>query len=217
MRRFLKCGSKLSAVLGLVLLTSACSRTITWEEEVRLNTGETIWLERTMPWTLQGGFGNPFDIDMRPDVGRQVLRFNYRGREYVYSGGAAIRWIAISNQQTPVLLATPGDWAWAVKNDFYCVVPFYVQFVPDATGRNWSWVRPIEPWLYGLPYNVMGNFPRLDEGVPRRYTVVDRETRDAVRRIQYPESVVILERYTSQSCIADPAVASNKLPPQGSR
>ena len=32
----------------LALVLSACGRTVTWEEEVPLNTGETIWIERTM-------------------------------------------------------------------------------------------------------------------------------------------------------------------------
>jgi hypothetical protein len=29
-----------------VFLLSACSKTVTWEEEVPLNTGEVIWVER---------------------------------------------------------------------------------------------------------------------------------------------------------------------------
>lgn len=217
MRRHLEFWLKATLALGMLLLITACSRTVTWEEEVRLNTGETIWAERSVPWRLQGGFGNPFDIDLRPDVSRQVLTFNYRGKEYVYSGGAAVRWIAITGQQTPVLVATPGDWGWAAKNDFYCVVPYYVQLVPDATGKKWALFRPIEPWLHGLAYNVMGNFPRLNESRKRRYFIFDREKRDAVRRTQYPESTVVLPNYRSDSCIVDPALLTNKSLPRGSK
>jgi hypothetical protein len=68
-------------VLVFGLSATACSRTVTWEEEVPLNTGETIWIERSMPWKVQGGFGNPFDLAMRP-TREQTIRFEYGGKEY---------------------------------------------------------------------------------------------------------------------------------------
>ena len=58
--------AKIITLLLTMLLLSACSRTVQWEEEVPLNTGETIWVQRSMPWIYKGGFGNPFDMAMRP-------------------------------------------------------------------------------------------------------------------------------------------------------
>lgn len=200
-----KGGAKSLVGLWMVLSLTACSRTLTWEEEVPLNTGETLVLKRAMEWRLQGGAGNPFNFGMRPDVDKQVLEFRYRDKDYVYSGGAAVGWIAISKEGLPVLVATPADWGWAVQNHYYCIVPFYVQFVPDATGRRWTWVRPIEPWLYGLPYNVLASFPKLDENVKQRYVVADRVQRDTMFRLQQPERTMITPDYKSRSCIADPA------------
>jgi hypothetical protein len=44
--------SRIALLVGAHLLLCACSKTMQWEEEVSLNTGETIWIERTMPWAL---------------------------------------------------------------------------------------------------------------------------------------------------------------------
>ena len=46
---------------------AACSKTVQWEEEVPLNTGETIWVEKTLNYTIKGGAGNPLDMAYRPD------------------------------------------------------------------------------------------------------------------------------------------------------
>lgn len=72
-------------------LRSSTTRTITWEDEVPLNTGETIWIERSMPWGLLGGFGNPLDIELRP-TRVQTIRFTYGGTEYSYIGRANVLW-----------------------------------------------------------------------------------------------------------------------------
>ena len=42
-----------------VLQLAGCSKTVQWEEEVPLNTGETIWVQRTVKYTYRGGAGNP--------------------------------------------------------------------------------------------------------------------------------------------------------------
>ncbi|HEX7720013.1 MAG TPA: hypothetical protein VF389_09415, partial [Woeseiaceae bacterium] len=137
------------AIGVLAIVVSACSRTVTWEEEVPLNTGETIWIEREMPWAMRGGFGNPFDIAMRP-TRDQTLRFTYRGKTYTYRGRANVLWLAISPERTPTLVAPAGDYGWYSANTYYCVVPYYVQLVPSADGQRWTWPESIEPWLYNL-------------------------------------------------------------------
>lgn len=50
----------------MTALLSACSKTVQWEEEVPLNTGETIWVKRTVVYSAQGGAGNPLDMAYRP-------------------------------------------------------------------------------------------------------------------------------------------------------
>lgn len=191
-----------ACAIGLVALAlGACSRTVTWEEEVLLNTGETIWIERSMPWEMRGGFGNPFDIAIRP-TRDQTIRFTYRGTTYTYRGRANVLWVAISPTWRPTLVAPAGDYGWYSANTYYCVVPYYVQLVPSADGQQWSWPERIEPWLYNLPANVMSSIPRLNEERKRRYTRADRDERDAVSRLQIPSGSRIDPTYKAGSCIA---------------
>lgn len=190
---------RLAAAVVATTLTG-CSRTVTWEEEVPLNTGETIWIERSMPWAMQGGFGNPFDMAMRP-TREQVIRFRYGGKEYSYAGRANVLWIAIAPNKQPVLVAPAADFGWYSQNNYYCVVPYYVQLEPDGSGRRWTWPEQIEPWLYDLPANVMATIPSTDEK-PQRYTAAHKADRDITYRTQFPSGARINQLYKAGSCIA---------------
>ena len=192
----------------LAIVVSACSRTVTWEEEVPLNTGETIWIERTMPWAMEGGFGNPFDFALRP-AREQTIRFAYRGTEYRYVGRANVRWIAIAPTKTPLLVFKAGDFAWDVQNQFLCVVPHYVQLIPDGAGKHWTWPNRIDSWLYHMPANVMASIPSLDEK-QRKYTAKDKLDRDAVYRLQVPEAVTIDPSYKGNGCLHELDVGPRK-------
>lgn len=196
--------------LSMTALT-ACSRTVEWEEEVPLNTGETIIVKRAVPWALQGGAGNPLNIGMRPNVSQQVLQFTYKEKNYSYSGGAAIGWIVISKDGIPNLVATPADWAWASKNSYYCTVPFYVQFKP-AADETWTWPNKIEPWLFDIAYNLMAKIPKLNEERKKRYTALDRKERDRTFTIQSPDSIRINANYEYAGCLQDPATMNIPKP-----
>ncbi|WBX99961.1 hypothetical protein PE066_10730 [Ramlibacter tataouinensis] len=204
MKRVLRRWPKLFAFLGLVLLTTACSKTITWEEEVPLNTGESIWVRRTVPWEVQSGTGNPFDWGLRARLSRQVLSFEYRRTQYSYGGGADVRWILISPAGAPVLLAESASLGWDARNSYYCVVPQYVQFVPDPRdGTRWTWPKSIEPWVFNMPANLMGNVPKPGE-VKQRYTAREREERDASLRYQWPAAMRVDPQHKT-SCLTDPS------------
>lgn len=200
--------SRVKLMLIAIAMTAltACAKTVQWEEEVLLNTGETIIVKRSVPWELQGGSGNPLDIGMRPNVDQQILQFIYKGKNYSYSGGAAVRWIVISKDDIPNLIAPASDWNWSSRNFYYCVVPFYVQFKPTADGQTWSWPKEIEPWLYGHPYNLMVVIPKLDEQRKKRYVAADRLIRDNVvtRDPQLANGLWINATYKS-TCAEDPA------------
>lgn len=197
--RFIASCAKGFAIGLLALVLSACSRTVTWEEEVPLNTGETIWIEREMKWAMLGAMGNPFDIGLRP-TREQVIRFKYAGRQYQYAGRANIRWIAISPERKPVLVAKAADFGWAGNHHYLCTVPYYVQLVPGATGNSWTWPDRIEAWLYHLPANVMASVPTPSEN-RKRFAVRDRDTMDATYRLQVPEGAVIDPSYKEGGCI----------------
>jgi hypothetical protein len=157
--------------------------TVEWEEEVPLNTGETIWVQRSMPWVYKGGMGNPFDMAMRP-TGEQTIRFKYGGKEYSFTGSVHIGWLAISPTMQPVFVAHPADYGWnyLYESAYYCVIPYYVQFVPDAAGTKWTWPEKIDSWLYNLPANLMSNQPTLEKN-RKRYSTNDRDVSDKNYRL----------------------------------
>ena len=165
----------LLAVIAAMQLT-ACSKTVQWEEEVPLNTGETIWVKRTVEYTYQGGAGNPFDMAYRPKRGSYVSEFSWRGKRYRFDLDANVVLIAISPQESPVLIGE-GDY-WNLMGRYPCTTPLYVQFVPDATGRNWTWPPSIEPWLYNMETNRLFAIPTPDQP-KQRYTVDERKAANA--------------------------------------
>lgn len=218
MRRALGChrideNLQFGAMLVLIapLFLSGCSKTVQWEEEVPLNTGETIWIERSMPWARQGGFGNPLVVSMLP-TREQTIRFTYAGKEYVYSGRANVRWIAVSPTKQPVLVAPAADYGWYTQNNYYCVVPYYVQLIPDEIGRQWTWPEKIESWLYNMPANVMASIPDLEERRQARYTARERDQRDATYRLQFREGARIAPLYKAGTCITKFEVDMNNRP-----
>ena len=152
-----------------VIQLTACSKTVQWVEEVPLNTGETIWVKRTVEYTMQGGAGNPLDIAYRQ--GRdEAIEFNWNGKNYYYKGEAGIMVLTISPKKQPILVAKAADNSWDATYYYACTYPFYVQLVPDDTGRKWTWPPHIETWLYNLPTNLFRSFGQPD-GLLSKYTV----------------------------------------------
>lgn len=161
---------------------AACSRTVQWEEEVPLNTGETIWVKRIATFTYKGDAGNPLDMAMRPDW-KETLAFTYKGKAYQYTGEAHLLVLAVSPQHKPVLVAPASDKSWDWQNNYRCTVPHYVQLTPDADGTTWTWPEHIEPWLYGLPANLLIKRERTVIG-DGRVTAAGRNEADKTLRIQ---------------------------------
>jgi hypothetical protein len=164
------------AVIVATQLT-ACSKTVVWEEEVPLNTGEVIWVKRTVEYALRGAGSNPFDISMSPKWD-ELIEFTWNGKKYAYQGEATIMLLAISPDKKPVLVAPSGDKGWDSKNRYPCNVPAYVELVPDATGKKWTWPAKIEPWLYKMPYNLMQTRKKAEE-MTKIYSTQERLSEDS--------------------------------------
>ena len=175
---------QLLMLIGMTAMLSACSKTVQWEEEVPLNTGEVIWVKRTVEYTLQGGGGNPLDIAYRPQWEEQ-LEFNWQGRSFVYKGEALVMVLAISPLKVPTLFARSSDRGWERNHRHPCSTPSYVQLVPDASGSTWSWPPAVEPWAYGLLANLLLERSLLSE-VQKKYSRQAREARDSLARGQSP-------------------------------
>ena len=195
---------KLERLLRLLLAVAAatqltaCSKTVHWEEEVPLNTGETIWVKRSVVYSPQGGAGNPGDIAYRPEKD-QAIDFTWNGKSYYYKGDARISLLAISPQNEPVLVAGAEDNSWRARHNYPCTIPYYVQLVPDATGRAWHWPPKIEPWLYNLPINLLLERHPPDQ-MKKRYTIRDRQEADYPGSVQSPSQQRIEPAFAGDLC-----------------
>ena len=185
------------AGIAMVYL-AACSKTVQWEEEVPLNTGEVIWVKRTVEYTKQGGAGNPFDVAYRPER-TERLEFDWNGHKYVYDGDARVILLAISPWRIPVLIAPADDSSWDWRHNYLCAKPHYVQLVPDESGKKWVWPPSIEPWLYGMSHNLMRSLP-IPGNNQKRYTTRQRDKADETGSIQGPSRANIDPQHTTNDC-----------------
>jgi hypothetical protein len=192
-------------IFGLLLavmtaLLTACSKTVEWEEEVPLSTGEVIWVKRIISYKLKGGAGNPLDMTYVPDW-TETVEFEWMNTKYSYTGRAGLMLLAISPvTNKPLLVARADLKSWDRENQYRCVVPFYVQLMPESSGRDWSWPHGIESWLYGVPYNLMHYRPSL-ESVRDRYSAKEITENNKIIRYQSPNLVEIDPGDSFDQCI----------------
>jgi hypothetical protein len=172
----MKASLKLIVITAVLSQLTACSKTVQWEEEVQLNTGEVIWVKRTVEYTVQGGAGNPFDMAYRATEGGSVSSFDWRGKSFRFDIDVGVVLIAVSPAGYPVVVAEGGYWNLLGK--YPCTIPLYVQFVPDGSGAIWSWLPKVEPWLYNMESNRLFVIPTPDQP-KRRYTVKERKEANA--------------------------------------
>jgi hypothetical protein len=189
---------KLVLVSAAFCYLTACSKTVRWEEEVPLNTGEVIWVQRTIEYTKQGDAGNPYDVAIRP-ASSQKIEFTWRGRDYVYQGDARLLLLAISPNNLPVLVAKAADNGWEARHGYACTYPFYVQLVPDGNGQSWTWPPQIESWLHNLPANLM-LARHGPAAMKRKYTARERLPEDIPGSANTPSQQKVDPSYTGDLC-----------------
>jgi len=139
-------------------LLGACSRTVTWEEEVPLNSGEVIWVERSVDYSIQGDAGNPLDMAWRPKK-EQTLVFEWKGKKYRYEGDACLQVLAI-HIDSPVLIARAGCYGWNWTH-VYDKCQSYVQLNSNSS-NNWTWPSAPDDWIYRLKTNLLIDFTYPD-------------------------------------------------------
>ena len=176
MNPFMKSLQILTLFIAVIYITG-CTRTVQWEEEVPLNTGETIVVKRSGTYSYRSEAGNPLNYAHRPDR-RSTIEFTYRGKPYMHSGDASLMALAIAPSGIPNLVASAADTGWQWNHDYLCAMPSYVQFRPNPSGLEWSWPDQIEPWLYRTPTNLMFGLPELkDDG--KKFTSENRAIENA--------------------------------------
>ena len=192
----------LSGLLILVstLPLSGCTKVVSWEEEVVLNTGETLQVQRLVTYTRAGAPGNPLDIGWRAQDGGE-MRFVWKGRSYVFREHSGPLVFAISPQGTPVVVINPSAGRWDVIHKLGCRYPHYVQFVPDASGERWTWPAAVEPWLFRLPTNLLQNPPNPERGFAKYRAQDVREANSQLRLSKFDR--FIDPQFTADNCRKD--------------
>lgn len=185
------------AAVVIVHLT-ACSKSVEWEEEVPLNTGDTIWVKRSATYSLQGGAGNPLDLAYRPER-NEVIEFIWKGKRYRYEGDARVMLLAIAPDQTPSLVARAADNGWNFVHHYECTLPFYVQLVPKPDGLTWTWSPSMEKWLYNLRTNLLLN-RRPPQQMNKQYTTEQRSDEDSPAASRTPSIKKIDPDYVGDIC-----------------
>ena len=185
-------------VTGLAMISlGACSKTVQWEEEVPLNTGETIVVKRSGSYTYKGLTSDGNAFSWNPEW-RSTIEFAYKGKQYTHTDAMTLVLIAIASDGTPNLAATAGS-EWSRKHNYYCVTPSYVQLRPDGSGKVWTWPEKIDPWLYGLSTNLVFGLAALaDDG--KRFTPADRRQKNASLTGRYKEFETIDPTYLADNC-----------------
>lgn len=107
--------------------------------------------------------------------------------------------LAISPTNKPVLVAKAADNSWYARHNYACTYPFYVQLVPDESGRAWNWPAHIEPWLYRLPANLMLSRTHPRQMQPR-YKAAQRDALDSLGAIGNPSQQKINPDYAGDFC-----------------
>lgn len=159
----------LIASLAIGLL-SACSKTVTWEEEVPLNTGEIIWVERSVEYSIQGDAGNPFSLLWRTS-GPSLMKFALNNKTYNFSSLGNIQMLAISPLGEPAIFGIADQWSW--QANYPCSIPFYVQYVPSDTGELSKWLPRVEAWSLNMKTNLLLKIPD-PSSKKSRYTTSDK-------------------------------------------
>lgn len=141
-------------ILGIVvvlLMIRACNPNVNWEEEVLLNTGETIVVQRSGSYSFGYSAGSGH-IGFSPEP-KTTIEFTYKGKRYSNTGTANFSLLAIGPNGGPSLVADARG--WGNYNKYPCVTPYYVQFIPTNESGQWTWPNQIETWLYNLPTNLI--------------------------------------------------------------
>lgn len=187
----------------LLLLVSlqlvACSKTVQWEEEVPLNTGETIVVKRSGTYTFKCEIAVGTGCGYSPEW-QSTIEFTYKGKKYVHTSEAFPMVLAISPDGKPNLVAVADESGWGNKNKYSCDAPYYVQFQPRENGRKWTWPDKIETWLFNLPTNLLiGLAPLESDG--KRFLELDREQENASITKDFVFYRRIDPTYSSQYCV----------------
>jgi len=159
-----------AVVLVAAVALAGCSRTVDWQQEVRLPGGGMVVLQHQTTYERYGD--NPLALGWSGwRVREDEFRFEWRGQRYRYD---------TSGRQRPQVLfidpatARPILVRWVRPPD--CRRPPYVQM--QWTGSAWA-DQPLSPAAHGLVTNLMRHRPEKPHELQARYTPEEGRQSDA--------------------------------------
>jgi hypothetical protein len=164
---------RLPAAACAMALLAGCSMSVQWEEEVPLNSGETIWVKRTDSYVRRSEPGNP--LQMGWWINQRGYEFSWQGRQYAYQTDARASLGALLIH----VLAAEKTLA-IVDSTRRCAKPGYGEF-RWAEGA-WQLQKEMSPALIGRPRNLMGHYSSEPGAIPTRVTSDIRQREDTFPR-----------------------------------
>ncbi|MHB1125173.1 MAG: hypothetical protein ACYC0T_20990 [Ramlibacter sp.] len=137
----------------LALVLSACSRTVTWEEEVPLNTGERRWITRTDTYLRATEPGNPLKAAW--SIEKRAMTLLLHERRYTFEAETTDIFMVFDYGATVAVVA------WSTE----CDTRGYAEYRWAKEG--WQLQKSLNPLLIGLPRNLMGYFSPTGDIPPR--------------------------------------------------
>lgn len=150
---------KILLTAGAALQITACSKTVEWEEEVPLNTGETIWVKRIDTFVKGPEPGNP--LKRTWGLEKRNYAFAWQGQGYAYevktkTGGPFLIHVFPADKTMAIV-----DSAWP-----YCQGYGELRWI----NSNWQLQQNVSPELVGEPRNLMDYYSATDGDIPARVT-----------------------------------------------
>lgn len=156
------------APLLVVLATQlvACGRTVTWEEDVALDSGTTLRVKRFDHYARTSQPGNPFEMGWWID--RRSLEFRWRDRDYEFSTPTT-EILMIQEIGDPAHLVIV---AWTLQ----CNTRGYGEYRLD--GRTWRLQPSLDAALVGRRRNVMHHYTADQREMPKLVSPAFRLSED---------------------------------------
>lgn len=139
-------------------LLSACSKTVKWEEEVPLNTGEVIWVKRVDSYErvlVDHGLSLGWGLNSRS------YSFSWQGQHFQF----------IPKQKLPgpiIIFAYPSAKTVSIIDSAWPICDGYGEFL--WINGEWKLQKEINHQIVGRPRNVMSYYSERDGDIPARVT-----------------------------------------------
>jgi hypothetical protein len=149
---------KLILIMGAVMTISACSKTVQWEEEVPLNTGEVIWVKRTDTFVKGTEPGNPLKSTW--GLRTRSIEFELLGQSYKFETHTTYTMMIHVEKTTKEVAVI----AWTTE----CSKRGYGEF--RWINGSWHLQPSMNPTLIGQPRNLMQYHSAQEGVIPFRVT-----------------------------------------------